>query len=246
MERSVSNKTHKWITRVLFGIAVGSLVFALINLVEFLALKPSVQDVYLYTYIGWREGLIPNAADFAIIGAFFTALFLFSRTSFLSKRKLPVLISLMSLEAVIFSWSYTIASVAYLSVAQRYPISNLIVQLGELGGGFNSTMDIAHDSLPVFLFLLVVATSIICYRSVIKTIQIALASVLPLPILIGLFDHSEFNLHVIQLQATYNILPSFTNADLLLVCVAGLGLTYCYPFFPSLIKIFYSRLNFRR
>lgn len=52
-----------------------------------------------------------------------------------------------------------------------------------------------------------------------KVAQVVSLALMPLGVEIFVFDNSEWNLHVTQFQATYNMLPWFTNADLFFVTI---------------------------
>lgn len=56
-------------------------------------------------------------------------------------------------------------------------------------------------------------------RALLKAGQILSAAIIPLGLEILVFDSSEWNVHAIQFQADYNIIPWFTNEDLFALAV---------------------------
>jgi len=79
-----------------------------------------------------------------------------------------------------------------------------------------------YDYTSAFLTLLLISSIYLSFRKhgpktqILNTIQICSLSFLPLGIEVFLFDNAEWNLHVIQLQSDLNLIPWFSNADLLL------------------------------
>lgn len=95
------------------------------------------------------------------------------------------------------------------------------------GGNVQEFYDIASLVLSVALVVL----SYWAFRdrgwpkATVLVLQIASLSFIPLGLEVLLFDYKEWFLHVTWVQAEYNIVPWFTNADFFFVVVAVFGMT---------------------
>lgn len=88
-----------------------------------------------------------------------------------------------------------------------------------LGNEIQTLYDVASLALTVALLLL----SFVAFRecgiknALLRMVQIGSLSFLPLGAEVLLFDHTEWNLNVAQLQVKFGLIPWFSNADLFLL-----------------------------
>lgn len=96
---------------------------------------------------------------------------------------------------------------------------------------FNGDVQAFYDMASSVLAILMISLSLLAFRrqglrvAIVRTLQICSVSFLPLGIEIFFFDHSEWNLHVTEFQASYNLVPWFTNADLFFTMLLLFGTT---------------------
>ncbi len=96
---------------------------------------------------------------------------------------------------------------------------------------FNGDIQAFYDAASSLLATLMISLSLLAFRrqgirgAILHTLQICSLTFLPLGIEIFFFDHPEWNLHVTELQVSYNLVPWFTNADLFFTMLLLFGTT---------------------
>jgi hypothetical protein len=98
--------------------------------------------------------------------------------------------------------------------------------LQSYGFGFGSTGNLPVDLISVGFLVTFCACVFLLYRrdgpvkGFLRTLQLGSLALVPLCLDIPLFDPSEFDVHVTSLQEHYNVLPWFSNADMLATILA--------------------------
>lgn len=126
------------------------------------------------------------------------------------------------------------------------PYTYFMVKLAaKLGMRMQTFYDLLSLGSLILAFILLYRTHLKkgSRRAILTTSQLLSVSLLPLGVEIYLFDPGEWNLHVTQLQADFNFLAWFSNADLFFL---SLSIFLATTFILNLQRLRGSRFSARR